>query len=149
VCIFLKENLPGSRQREKTMFGAGKIGCMRLFPVLIALLVSSLSAEIDAATLGNHEFDYGWEQTEKLIAAAKYLIVSSNIADDQGHLITKKPWVILKVNGLRVGVACGDPAKPSKMRQFARTVSSPSQSGRPPRLVGCRYRRDQHGKVGS
>lgn len=59
---------------------------------------------IDAATLGNHEFDYGSEQTEKLMAAAKYPIVSSNIADDQGRLITKKPWVILKVNGLRVGV---------------------------------------------
>ena len=59
---------------------------------------------IDAATLGNHEFDYGSEQTEKLMAAAKYPIVSSNIADDQGHLLTKKPWVILKVNGLRVGV---------------------------------------------
>ena len=59
---------------------------------------------IDAATLGNHEFDYSWQQAEKLMAAAKYPIVSSNIADDQGHLLTKKPWVILKVNGLRVGV---------------------------------------------
>lgn len=59
---------------------------------------------IDAATLGNHDFDYGWQQTEKLMAAAKYPIVTSNIVDNTGHLITRKPWVILKVNGLRVGI---------------------------------------------
>jgi 5'-nucleotidase/UDP-sugar diphosphatase len=59
---------------------------------------------IDAATLGNHEFDYGWEQTRKLIAAANYPIVTSNIQDDRGHLLTGKPWVILKVNGLRIGI---------------------------------------------
>ena len=62
---------------------------------------------IDAATLGNHEFDYGWEQVQRLMAAANYPIVTSNLVDDQGHLMTKQPWVILKVNGLRVGVLGG------------------------------------------
>jgi 2',3'-cyclic-nucleotide 2'-phosphodiesterase (5'-nucleotidase family) len=58
----------------------------------------------DAATLGNHDFDYGWQQTKKFMEIAKYPIVSSNIVDSHNQLITSKPWVILKVNGLRVGV---------------------------------------------
>src|SRR5258708_505143 len=32
----------------------------------------------DAATLGNHDFDYGWMQTRKFIQIARYPIVSSN-----------------------------------------------------------------------
>jgi 2',3'-cyclic-nucleotide 2'-phosphodiesterase (5'-nucleotidase family) len=58
----------------------------------------------DAATLGNHDFDYGWQQTRNFIAMAKYPIVSSNIVDSNGALLTPKPWVILKANRLRVGV---------------------------------------------
>src|SRR3954471_4712313 len=34
---------------------------------------------IDAATLGNHDFDYGWMQTRKFMEVAKYPIVSGNI----------------------------------------------------------------------
>ena len=59
---------------------------------------------INAATLGNHDFDYSWEQAKKLMAAAKYPIVSSNIVDGNGNLFAKKPWVILRINGLRIGV---------------------------------------------
>ena len=58
----------------------------------------------DAATLGNHDFDYGWEQAKKFVEMAKYPIVSANIADSNSQLLTPKPWVILKVNGLRIGV---------------------------------------------
>lgn len=58
----------------------------------------------DAATLGNHDFDYGWEQTVKFLGMANYPIVSANVVDRQGAYITGKPWVILKVNGLRIGV---------------------------------------------
>ncbi len=61
----------------------------------------------DAATLGNHEFDYGWMQVRKFIQTAKYPIVSSNIVNAAGELITPKPYVILKVNGLRVAVIGG------------------------------------------
>lgn len=59
---------------------------------------------LDAATLGNHDFDYGWPQTRKFMATAKYPIVSSNIVGAKGQLFTKEPYVILNVNGLRVGV---------------------------------------------
>ncbi len=58
----------------------------------------------DAATLGNHEFDYGWPQAQKFMQVARYPIVTSNIVDSSGRLFTSKPWVILKVNGLRVAV---------------------------------------------
>lgn len=57
----------------------------------------------DAATLGNHDFDYGWEQTRKFISIAKYPIVSCNIVDAAGKLFAQ-PYVVLKVNGLRIGI---------------------------------------------
>jgi 5'-nucleotidase / UDP-sugar diphosphatase len=58
----------------------------------------------DAATLGNHEFDYGWQQVQVFLKTATYPIVSSNMVDAEGKLMTAKPYVILKVNGLRVAV---------------------------------------------
>jgi 2',3'-cyclic-nucleotide 2'-phosphodiesterase (5'-nucleotidase family) len=58
----------------------------------------------DAATLGNHEFDYGWEATQKFIGIAHYPIVCSNVVDAQGRLMAQKPYVILKANGVRVAV---------------------------------------------
>jgi 5'-nucleotidase / UDP-sugar diphosphatase len=58
----------------------------------------------DAATLGNHEFDYGWPQARKFIGLAKYPIVSCNLVNSKDELFTSKPWVILRVNGLRVAV---------------------------------------------
>jgi 2',3'-cyclic-nucleotide 2'-phosphodiesterase (5'-nucleotidase family) len=57
-----------------------------------------------AATLGNHDLDYGWQQAKNFVETANYPIVSSNIVDSKGRLLTPKPWVILKVNGLRVGI---------------------------------------------
>jgi 2',3'-cyclic-nucleotide 2'-phosphodiesterase (5'-nucleotidase family) len=58
---------------------------------------------LDAATLGNHDFDYGWPQTRKFMATAKYPIVSSNVVGAKGQLFAE-PYVILNVNGLRIGV---------------------------------------------
>jgi 2',3'-cyclic-nucleotide 2'-phosphodiesterase (5'-nucleotidase family) len=58
----------------------------------------------DAATLGNHEFDYGWPQVRKFISTAKYPMVTANVVNAKGELFTAKPYVILNVNGLRVGV---------------------------------------------
>jgi 2',3'-cyclic-nucleotide 2'-phosphodiesterase (5'-nucleotidase family) len=61
----------------------------------------------DAGTLGNHEFDYGWMQARKFVSVSNYPIVSANIAGAKGELLTPKPYVILKVNGLRVAVIGG------------------------------------------
>jgi 2',3'-cyclic-nucleotide 2'-phosphodiesterase (5'-nucleotidase family) len=57
----------------------------------------------DAATLGNHDFDYGWMQTRKFIETANYPMVSANVAGADGRLFAK-PYVILNVNHLRVAV---------------------------------------------
>jgi 2',3'-cyclic-nucleotide 2'-phosphodiesterase (5'-nucleotidase family) len=59
---------------------------------------------LDAATLGNHDFDYGWLQTRKFIQTANYPIVTANLVNSKGEIFTPKPYVILKVNGLRVAV---------------------------------------------
>jgi 2',3'-cyclic-nucleotide 2'-phosphodiesterase (5'-nucleotidase family) len=58
----------------------------------------------DAATLGNHDFDYGWMQARTFMKAANYPIVSANIVGAKGELFAAKPYIILKVNGLRVAV---------------------------------------------
>ncbi len=60
--------------------------------------------KFDASTIGNHEFDYGWQQTQKFLRMAKYPVVSGNIVDQNGKLFAKKPYVIKKVNGLRVAI---------------------------------------------
>ncbi|MEO8371007.1 MAG: bifunctional UDP-sugar hydrolase/5'-nucleotidase [Candidatus Solibacter sp.] len=62
---------------------------------------------IDVGTLGNHDFDYGWMQARKFLETAKYPIVSANVVSNTPageQLFTAKPYVILKVNGLRVAV---------------------------------------------
>ncbi len=61
----------------------------------------------DAATLGNHDFDYGWMQARKFIQTAKYPIVSANVVGADGRLFTPKPYEILEVNQLRVAVIGG------------------------------------------
>ena len=61
----------------------------------------------DAATLGNHEFDYGWPQAQKFLKTSKYPTVTANVADSKGREFTDKPYVILKVNGLRVAIIGG------------------------------------------
>jgi 5'-nucleotidase/UDP-sugar diphosphatase len=76
----------------------------------------------DVSTLGNHEFDYGWPQVRKFMQTAKYPIVTSNIVDGQGKLFTEKPYVILKVNGLRVAVI-------GAMTDTLKTLTTPNLLG--------------------
>ncbi len=60
----------------------------------------------DAASLGNHEFDYGWMQARKFIETANYPIVSANVVGADNRLFTE-PYVVLTVNKLRVAVIGG------------------------------------------
>lgn len=57
----------------------------------------------DVHTLGNHEFDYGWEQTQKFIEAGEFDTVSANVVDGQGKTLAP-PYAIKTVNGVRIGV---------------------------------------------
>ncbi len=63
----------------------------------------------DAATLGNHEFDYGLEVLEKVVRQANFPIVSSNY-DFSGTALAGmvKPYLILKKGKLRIGVVAID-----------------------------------------
>jgi 2',3'-cyclic-nucleotide 2'-phosphodiesterase (5'-nucleotidase family) len=60
--------------------------------------------KIDASTLGNHEFDYGWPQVQKFLATARFPVVSANVVNDKGNLMTREPYIILRANGLRIAV---------------------------------------------
>jgi 5'-nucleotidase / UDP-sugar diphosphatase len=59
---------------------------------------------IDVSTLGNHEWDYGHANIAQFIATAKFDIVNANVRGAGGGGITRQPWVVKKVNGLRVGI---------------------------------------------
>jgi len=59
----------------------------------------------DAATLGNHEFDYGLDTLKMIIEKLDFPIVNCNY--DFSNTVLKdrvKPYVILKKNGLKIGV---------------------------------------------
>ena len=76
----------------------------------------------DAATLGNHEFDYGWQQARKFMETANYPIVSANIVGAHGERFAAKPYVILHVNHLRVAVIGAETGD-------LRPLSTPKQLG--------------------
>ena len=59
----------------------------------------------DAATLGNHEFDYGMEVLEKVIRQANFPIITSNYDFSQTSLAeVVKPYIVLKKDGIRIGI---------------------------------------------
>ena len=59
----------------------------------------------DAATLGNHEFDYGMENLARLLKVAKFPIVCANY-DFTGTILEGKikPYTIIKRDGVKIGV---------------------------------------------
>lgn len=60
---------------------------------------------IDAATIGNHEFDNGLDNMAAIFRMAKFPIVCANL-DFTGTVVEGlvKPYVIIKRNGLKIGV---------------------------------------------
>jgi len=58
----------------------------------------------DVHTLGNHEFDYGWQRTREFVAAGEFATVSANVLNEAGELLTPEPYVIREINGVKVGV---------------------------------------------
>ena len=59
----------------------------------------------DAATIGNHEFDFGMDNMAKLFRQANFPIVCSNY-DVTGTVLEGlvKPYITLKRNGVKIGV---------------------------------------------
>ncbi len=58
----------------------------------------------DAATLGNHEFDYGYETIPRFLRAARFPIVSANMVNERGRLLADGAYVIKNVRGIRVAL---------------------------------------------
>ena len=59
----------------------------------------------DAATIGNHEFDFGLDNMARIFRMANFPIVCSNYdftGTDLANLV--KPYIILKRQGLKIGV---------------------------------------------
>lgn len=59
----------------------------------------------DAATIGNHEFDFGMDNMKRIFSMAQFPIVCANY-DFSGTVLEGlvKPYVILEREGLRIGV---------------------------------------------
>lgn len=59
----------------------------------------------DAATIGNHEFDFGLDNMARIFKMAEFPIVCANY-DFKGTVLEDivKPYVVLKRNGLKIGV---------------------------------------------
>ena len=59
----------------------------------------------DAVAIGNHEFDFGLENMARIFREAKFPVVCANY-DFSGTVVDglTKPYIILKRNGLRIGV---------------------------------------------
>ena len=63
------------------------------------------AAQVDAMTLGNHEFDWGLDVLQERIAQARFPVLAANIQTVAGRpLPGVKPYVILGADGVRVGV---------------------------------------------
>ena len=63
------------------------------------------AAKYDAMALGNHEFDYGADVTQKRIKEAKFPVMSANIyVDATGKPFASKTRTILKRGDIKIGV---------------------------------------------
>jgi 2',3'-cyclic-nucleotide 2'-phosphodiesterase (5'-nucleotidase family) len=59
----------------------------------------------DVATLGNHEFDWGLGPMRQAISGAAFPYVSGNIYTLAGDTLLYPPYVVLRREGVRIGVA--------------------------------------------
>ncbi len=60
---------------------------------------------LDAGCVGNHEFDYGWENAKKQFEKAKFPLLNGNIfIKGTNRLHWNKPYIIKNVNGIRLGI---------------------------------------------
>ena len=55
----------------------------------------------DVATPGNHEFDYGMDQFNKLVEKADFEYISCNFVDKDGNPVLK-PYVIKEADGVKI-----------------------------------------------
>ena len=61
-------------------------------------------AGLDAMTAGNHDFNYGSAQLEKLVKKLKFPLLDANVVRKKNGKLLFKPYKIFKVDGIKVGV---------------------------------------------
>ena len=61
-------------------------------------------AGLDAMTAGNHDFNYGSEQLERLAKQLKFPLLDANVVRRKNGKLLFKPYKIFNVNGIKVGV---------------------------------------------
>lgn len=60
---------------------------------------------LDAGCVGNHEFDYGWENALEQFRKAKFPLLNGNIfLKGTNKLHWNNPYIIKEVNGIRLGI---------------------------------------------
>ena len=77
----------------------------------------------DTLTLGNHEFEYGWEKLVETIPRANFPVLNANILHETSGELIAQPYTILERNGVKVGVigVMGIDAFYNTMASFHRT----------------------------
>lgn len=61
---------------------------------------------LDAACLGNHEFDHGWQNVPRQMKKARFPVLNGNIflQKKKNKLLWKQPYRIVTINGIRIGL---------------------------------------------
>jgi 2',3'-cyclic-nucleotide 2'-phosphodiesterase (5'-nucleotidase family) len=77
----------------------------------------------DAASVGNHEFDYGWKAIQRFAHIAHFPLLTANDENNNGAFLTGKAYVIRNVGGLRVAIIG------LVMSDLAGNYSTPEQVG--------------------
>jgi len=62
------------------------------------------AAGLDAMTAGNHDFNYGSAQLQKLAKGLNFPLLDANTVFKKNGKLVFKPYKIFKVNGIKVGV---------------------------------------------
>ncbi|HWF06899.1 MAG TPA: bifunctional UDP-sugar hydrolase/5'-nucleotidase [Bryobacteraceae bacterium] len=58
----------------------------------------------DAATVGNHEFDYGWRGIQGFARIAHFPLLSANVQSADGHFLTGRGYIFRNIGGIRVAI---------------------------------------------
>ena len=57
----------------------------------------------DVVTLGNHEFDYGYEQLKSNLSKANFKVICADVYDAQGNTLYDPNYVVTTASGLKIG----------------------------------------------
>ena len=85
-----------------------------------ALIEMMITMGYDALGIGNHEFDYGWQNFRKQMFRAPFPVLGANIFYKDTEIPFSPPHAILEKNGVRIGVIgiIGDDARSVVLPSF-------------------------------